>query len=177
MHPPRLEGPFTVAGYHRLAELGILHEDDRVELLNGQVVVMSPIGPRHAGCVKMLNRLLLGVQDPLILSERAEPEPDLAVLAPRPDGYRRAHPRPEEVFLVIEVADSSLDRDHVRKIPLYAAAGIPEVWVVDLEGDVITLHRTPSPNGYGEITAASRGETISPHLLPHVSLAVDEILG
>jgi Uma2 family endonuclease len=186
MHPTLLEGPFTVAEYHRLAELGILHEDDRVELLDGQVVVMSPIGPRHAGCVKMLNRLMhralgetvtLGVQDPLVLSERAEPEPDLAVLAPRPDNYRRSHPHPEEVFLVIEVADSSLDRDHVRKIPLYAAAGIPEVWVVDLEGEGITLHRAPGPAGYGDITTASRGETISPRLLPHVSLSVDEILG
>src|SRR6266699_3113550 len=106
-----LKGPFTVDDYHRLAELGILDEDDRVELLDGQVVEMSPIGPRHAATVKGLVRLLyrklgdavlLGVQDPIGLGPRSEPQPDIAVLKPRRDAYRHAHPRPADVLLVIE---------------------------------------------------------------------------
>ena len=113
-----LKGPFTVDDYHRLAELGILGEDDRVELLDGQIVEMSPIGPRHAGCVKALTRLLyrtlgdavlLGIQDPAVLGPRSEPQPDIAVLKPRADAYRSAHPRPEDILLVIEVADTSCD--------------------------------------------------------------------
>jgi Uma2 family endonuclease len=181
-----LEGPFTVADYHRLADLGILHEDDRVELLNGQVAVMSPIGPRHAGCVDALNRLLsrvvseLGivrVQSPVVLGFRAEPEPDVSVLRPRADCYRLSHPSPEDVLLLIEVADTSLEYDRDVKLPLYAAARIPEVWIVDLEAERITLCRAPSQDGYGDVTNASRGETISAQLLPGVTLTVDDILG
>jgi Uma2 family endonuclease len=186
MQPTLLEGPFTVAEYHRLAELGILHEDDRVELLDGKVVVMTPIGPRHAGCVDRLTRLFslrasdlaaVRVQSPVVLGERAEPEPDVSLLRLPIERYASAHPRPVDVMLIIEVADTSLDYDRDVKLPLYASAGIPEVWLVDLEGERITLHRAPGPDGYRDVTTASRGHSITPRLLPDGTLAVDEILG
>jgi Uma2 family endonuclease len=186
MHTTLLKGPFTVADYHRLAEVGILGEDDRVELLEGQVVVMSPIGPRHAGCVDRLTRLLsrlvgnaaiVRVQNPVVLGQRAEPEPDLALLRPPIERYAAAHPQPADVMLVIEVADSSLDYDREVKLPLYAAAGIPEVWLVDLEGERILLYRSPGPDGDAEAIAASRGESISPLGLPGIVMDVGEILG
>ncbi|MDH3292605.1 MAG: Uma2 family endonuclease [Gemmatimonadota bacterium] len=181
-----LEGPFTVADYHRLAELGILHEDDRVELLNGQVIVMGPIGPRHAGCVDALNRLLsrlvgdfgiVRVRNPVVLGHRAEPEPDLAILRPRADWYRGSHPRPNDVLLVVEVADTSLEYDRDVKLPLYAAASIPEVWLVDLDGERIEAYRAPGSEGYGDLVTASRGETLSALHLAGLTLGVDEILG
>jgi Uma2 family endonuclease len=181
-----LKGPLTVADYHRLAEVGILHEDDRVELLDGQVVVMSPIGPRHAGCVDRLTRLLsrlaaeaavVRVQNPVVLGDWAEPEPDLALLRPPIERYAAAHPRPADVMLVIEVADSSLDYDREVKLPLYAAAGIPEVWLVDLEGGKILLYRSPGPDGYGDVVTACRGQTISPAELPGAVMDAGEILG
>lgn len=181
-----LKGPFTVADYHRLAEVGILHEDDRVELLDGQVVVMSPIGPRHAGCVDRLNRLLVRavgdlavvrVQNPVVLGRSAEPEPDLALLRPPIERYATAHPRPHDVTLVIEVADTSLEYDRGIKLPLYAAAGIPEAWLVDLEGERILLYRSPGPDGYAEVVTASRGESISPAELPGAVMDVGMILG
>jgi Uma2 family endonuclease len=186
MHPTLLKGPFTVAEYHRLAELGILHEDDRVELLQGQIVVMSPIGPRHAGCVDRLTRsfsrrtadlAVVRVQNPVVLGERAEPEPDVSLLRPPIERYTNAHPRPADVMLIVEVADSTLDYDRDVKLPLYASAGIPEVWLVDLGGERITLYRDPGPDGYRDVATASRGDSITPRLLPHVSLAIDEILG
>src|SRR6266498_3300178 len=162
-----LKGPFTVDDYHRLAELGILGEDDRVELLDGQIVEMTPIGPDHAGCVDALNRLLsrlvgdtgiVRVQNPLVLSSEWEPQPDLVVLRPRADGYRKAHPGPEDVLLVIEVADTSLESDREVKLPRYAVAGIPEVWLVALANDRIEVYRQPAPDGYREVRTLSRGD-------------------
>jgi len=181
-----LKGPFTVDDYHRLAEIGILSEDDRVELLDGQVVEMSPIGPRHGGCVKNLVRLLyrrlgeaviLGVQDPVALGRHSEPQPDIAVLKPRSDAYRSAHPRPADTLLVIEVADTSLESDREVKLPLYAGAGIPEVWLVDLEHEVIVVYRQPSAEGYGEVRTRGRSEVLDALLVPTGAISVDEVLG
>jgi Uma2 family endonuclease len=181
-----LKGPFTVEDYHRLAELGILGEDDRVELLDGQVVEMTPIGPEHAGCVDVLTGLLsrlvgdtaiVRVQNPLVLAPRWEPQPDIAVLKPRADRYRTAHPGPGEVLLVIEVADTALESDREVKLPRYAAAGIPETWFVDLEQAVIEIHRQPGPGGYGEVQAMRRGDAIEPLLLPTGGISVDDVLG
>src|SRR5438093_8112218 len=161
-----LKGPFTVDHYHRLAELGILDEDERVELLDGQIVEMSPIGPRHAGCVKGLVRLLyrklgdavfLGVQDPISLGPRSEPQPDIAVLKPRSDAYRDAHPRPGDILLVIEVAETSVESDRDVKLALYAGAGVPEAWLVDLANDLIEVHRQPELSGYREVRTVRRG--------------------
>jgi Uma2 family endonuclease len=186
MHTPLLEGPFTVADYHRLAEVGILGEDDRVELLDGQVVVMSPIGPRHAGCVDRLNRLLsrlvgdlaiVRVQNPIVLSPRTEPEPDLSLLSPPIERYSAAHPRPTDVMLVIEVAESSLAYDRDVKLPRYAAAGIPEVWLVNLEAERVEVHRQPSPSGYQETFHAVRGDTLTVDNLMRAEIPISPILG
>jgi len=180
-----LKGPFTVDDYHRLAQLGILDEDDRVELLDGQVVEMSPIGPRHAGCLKGLVRLLyrnlgdavlLGVQDPLALGTRSEPQPDIAVLKPRGDAYRHAHPRPADVLLVIEVAETSVEADRDVKLPLYARAGIPEAWLVDLANEVIEVHRQPGLEGYGDVRTLQRGDTLDLPLAAAASISVDDVL-
>jgi Uma2 family endonuclease len=181
-----LPGPFTVEMYHKLGELGVFDEDDRVELLDGQIVEMSPIGDAHAACVYRLNNLLarrtggdVGVspQNPVVLDPRWEPQPDIAVLR-RPGGFGGAwRPSARDVVLVIEVADSSLERDRDVKIPHYARTGIPEAWLVDLNGDVITCYRRPGPDGYGEQTAVSRGATLQPSHVPEVIIAADEILG
>ena len=181
-----LPGPFTVDTYHRLGELGILDEDDRVELLDGQIVAMTPIGGAHAACVFRLNNLLarrspsdtgVSMQNPVVLAERWEPLPDIALLR-RPGDLGGAWlPGPQDVLLVIEVADTSLERDRDVKIPRYAAAGIPEAWLVDLAGDAVTVYREPGPDGYGEIVTVSRGETLRPLSLPGLAVGVDEILG
>jgi Uma2 family endonuclease len=132
---------FTVGEYHRMGEAGVFHEDDRVELIDGQVVEMTPIGPRHAGCVNRLNGLLsrlgggdvtLSIQNPVLLGERGEPQPDVTVLRHRADGYATRHPEPADILLVIEVADTSVEYDRSIKIPLYARAGVPEAWLVHL---------------------------------------------
>ncbi len=177
---------FTVDEYHRMGEAGIFHEDDRVELLDGEIVVMSPIGSRHAGCVKGLVSLLyqalgrsaiLGVQDPVILEPYSEPEPDVAVLKPQADTYRRGHPAPSDVLLLIEVAETSIEYDRETKVPLYAQAGIPEVWLVNLPADNIEVYRKPRGDRYTDIHTAHRGERLTPPQLPTVTLRVDDILG
>ena len=181
-----LRGPFTVDDYHRLGELGILEEDDRVELLDGQIVEMTPIGPEHAGCVDELARLLsrvagataiVRVQNPVIIGDRWEPQPDVTLVRARPSGYRTAHPGAADVLLVIEVADVSLRRDREVKLPRYAAAGIREAWLVDLDQDVIEVHREPGAEGYGQMRTLTRGETLTPLAVPAGSISVDEVLG
>jgi Uma2 family endonuclease len=181
-----LKGRLTVADYHRMVECGILAEDERVELLDGQVVPMTPIGSPHAGCVNRLTRMLthalgdratIAVQNPAVLNDWSEPQPDVAVLKPRLDGYAAAHPEPADVLLLIEVADSSLARDREVKLPLYAAAGVAEVWLVNLQANHIHLHRDPGPTGYRSGRIARRGETVSPLLFPDVAFPVDDVLG
>jgi Uma2 family endonuclease len=181
-----LPGPFTVEMYHRLGELGILDEDDRVELLDGQIVEMTPIGGRHAACVYRVSNLLtrqlgpdMGVstQNPVVLAERWEPQPDLAILRRPPAAAGAWLPTAQDVVLVIEVADTSLERDRDVKVPRYAAAGIPEAWLVDLEGDVILVYLEPGPEGYREVRPVARGSTLRPLLLPEAAVTADEILG
>ena len=175
-----------MAEYYRLGELGVLGEDDRVELINGQIVQMTPIGTAHSGCVGALTdllgravgkRALVWVQNPLRVGDRAEPQPDLVVLRRQPGGYRKAHPRPGDTLLVIEVADTSLEYDRDVKIPLYARAGVPEAWLVDLQGDCIEVYREPGAGGYAEVRIARRGEALQPLLLDPVLLKVEDILG
>jgi len=177
---------FTVEEYHRMAEAGILSEDDRVELIEGELVTMSPIGSRHAGVVDRLNRLfsrragegiIVRVQNPLRLSAHSEPQPDVALLRYRPDFYASAHPGPEDVLLVMEVAETSADADRSLKIPLYARYGIPEAWLVDLLEERIEIYRHLTPQGYRSLHIAHRGETVSPALIPSLTVAVDEVLG
>jgi Uma2 family endonuclease len=148
---------FTAEEYHRMAEGGLFGEDDRVELIEGEIIEMTPIGSRHAGTVKRLIRLLgqavgsraiVAVQDPLALGPRSEPEPDIALLHPRDDFYTTSHPGPADVLLLIEVAEASLRYDREVKIPLYARHAVPAVWLVDLAGRALTAHRQPAGDGY-----------------------------
>jgi len=176
---------FTVAEYHKMAEAGILSEDDRVELLEGEVVRTAPIGLRHATCVRRLNRLfskwvgeraIVDVQNPIRLGEHSEPQPDVALLKPRPDFYATSHPGPEDVVLVIEVAETSAAVDREVKVPLYARFGVPEVWLVDLAEDRVEVFREPSAQGYREVRVLRRGESVAPALLPDLAVPVDAVL-
>jgi Uma2 family endonuclease len=187
MPPPLrlLPGAFTVEKYYKLGELGVFHEDDRVELVNGQIVPMSPIGDAHANCVRRLNTLLsrrlgeraiVDVQNPVILGEYDSPQPDITVLKSRADGYRK-HPRSRDILLVIEVADSSLAYDRDVKIPRYAQAGISEVWIVDVNAETIGVYRDPESDGYRSVQTVKRGEIVRPVKLAAVQIGVDEILG
>jgi Uma2 family endonuclease len=181
-----LPGAFTVEMYHKLGELGVFHEDDRVELVNGQIVPMTPIGDAHAACVQRLSTYLGGrvqlpvfvsTQSPVMLDARWEPQPDVAVV--RRDGGLAGHWRvsAQNVLLIIEVADSSLDYDRDTKIPRYAAVGIPETWLVDLNTERISIYRDPGQNGYREVVTIRRGETLRPSALPATAITADEILG
>jgi len=169
-----------------MARAGILREDDRVELLDGEILEMTPIGSRHAACVDRLNQLfsdqvrrraIVRIQNPIRLSERSEPQPDLTLLRPRPDFYAQAHPGPGDVLLVVEVAETSADVDRDVKVPLYARAGILEVWLVDLAGECIEVSRTPTPQGYQEVRRVRRGDRLVPDAFPDLEFVPDTIIG
>ncbi len=177
---------FTADEYHRMAQAGVLGEDDRVELLDGEIVEMTPIGSPHAACVDRLNVLLqqavagrgiVRVQGPIRLDAHSEPQPDLSILKPRSDFYSAAHPTPPDVLLVVEVADSSVTYDRGLKVPLYARAAITETWLVDLPNECVEIFSQPSPHGYQASRRAMRGERLASHVLPNMNLSVDEILG
>jgi len=149
---------FSVAEYHQMVDAGILTENDKIELINGEFITMSPIGSKHASCVKRLNTLLsnqlqddaiISVQDPIQADEYSEPEPDLAVLKPRADFYADGHPQPSDVLIVIEVSDSTLGFDKEVKLPLYAKAGIPEAWVINLPENTVEIYTTPQTGFIG----------------------------
>jgi Uma2 family endonuclease len=176
----------NVSQYHQMSEAGILSENDKVELINGEIIEMSPIGRRHAACVDRINRLfsnILGikvivrVKNPIILNNLSEPEPDIALLQPRADFYESGHPQPQDICLLIEVADSSLEYDKDVKIPLYASSGISEVWLVDIYEQVIIVYRYPSESGYSDIQTLSRGKKLSIQAFPEINLVVNDILG
>ncbi len=168
-----------------MAEAGILHEDDRVELIEGEIVQMTPTGRRHAVCVAELTRLLvpavgqralLWPQNPITLPDDTEPQPDIVLLRPRADRYLQDDAHPEDVLLLVEVADTSQRYDRLVKLPLYGRAGVPEVWIVDLPGEVIEVHRGPTPSGYTKAGRAARGGTVAPAAFPDIVLSVDTIL-
>ena len=177
---------FTVDDYHRMAQAGILSEDDRVELIEGEIVMMSPIGSRHAACVRRLlhlfvhgvgDKAIVAVQDPICLEEHSEPQPDISLLKPRKDLYAHKHPGPEDVLLLVEVAEMSAGYDREVKVPLYARYGIKEVWLIDLEAEAVEVCRGPSAAGYQERVIMKRGDALSPGAFPDITLPVDEILG
>ena len=150
----------SIADYHRLGETGILGPELRTELIDGEVIEMPPIGHPHAGTVNLLGNLLVAavagravvaVQNPVWLDDHTEPLPDLALLRPRPDFYRNGHPGPDDVWLLIEVADTSLTYDREVKLPRYARAGIPTVWLVDVGNCRLAIYRQPGAGGYGEV--------------------------
>lgn len=177
---------FTVKEYHRMAEARIFTEDDRVELIDGEIVQTTPIGSPHAGCVNRLNRLftstlgdraVVAIQNPIALGSHSEPQSDLVVLRPRADFYAGGHPEPGDVWLLVEVADTTLAFDRTVKGPLYARAGIPEVWLVDIAGQAVEVHRRPSGGRYVETERLIRGQRLTCEAFRDLDVSVDEVLG
>ena len=176
---------FTVEEYYAMAEAGILTEDDRVELIDGVIVEMAPVGSRHVGVVNGYTRALteavgrravVQVQSPIRLDDGTEPQPDIVLLQERPDLYASGHAGPQDILLVIEVADTSVGYDRNEKLPRYARAGIPEVWLTILPDRVIEAHTEPADGRYAVRRIFAPGDTISPACFPDIALSVDEIL-
>ncbi|MBK8493536.1 MAG: Uma2 family endonuclease [Saprospirales bacterium] len=160
---------FSVADYHRMAELQFFPTGKHIELLDGEIVEMSPINHKHAFIVDQLMQWLIlhlherawvRVQNPVSLDEFSEPEPDLTVAKRKPETFKTAHPRPEDILFLIEVADSSLSKDRLVKLPLYAAAGIPETWIVNLEAECVEVYTGPSTEGYAQMQTFRKGAEI-----------------
>jgi len=184
MTPEPARRLFTVDEFHRMAEAGILGEDDRVELIEGELIEMTPIGSRHAACVNRLVKLLssleaylLSVQNPVSLDPRTQLQPDIALLKPRADYYASAHPGPNDVILVIEVADTSAATDREVKLPLYAKAGVPEVWLVDLPEGAVEVYQAPEGPIYRTAQTLHPGDPALPVPGTSLHLAPEEILG
>jgi Uma2 family endonuclease len=177
---------FNVTEYYQMAAAGILKPDDRVELIAGEIIKMSPIGSPHAACVSRLTRLfhntianeaIVSTQKPVRLDEFSEPVPDIALLKPRKDYYAARHPLPADVLLVIEVADTSLLKDRNIKVPLYASAGIPEIWLVNIPKEIIEVYCDLQKGKYRKCQKYKRGETVESHTVKGISPGVNEILG
>lgn len=176
---------FDVDDFARMGAAGIFGENERVELIDGEVLAMNPIGPSHAWIVDRLNELVITrlagrahvrVQNPIRLGARTEPQPDLSVAGKR-QAYADRHPEAGDVLLVIEVADSSLHYDRVEKVPRYARAGIPETWVVDVEARTVTVYTDPGPEGYAREQLLRRGERVAAAAIAELGFPVDEIFG
>ena len=176
---------FTADEYHRMGQVGILSEDDRVELIDGEIVAMTPIGPRHAACVSRANRALVqAVGDDAIVQPQGsvrldlyhEPEPDLMLLRPRADFYSTRHPGPSDVLVVIEIADSSIEYDRDVKARVYAESGVAEYWLSDLNANVVWRYLSPAGGAYQVVEPCRRGQSIAPQQLPACVIAVDVLL-
>lgn len=168
-----------------MGELGLLAPDARVELIDGEIHDMSPIGPLHSGVVIRLirffslqakKRWIVSSQNPVGLDNYSEPQPDLVLLKPAPDDYVSHHPAPDDVILLIEVADSSLDFDRGKKLQIYARAGIPEFWIVNLQDSTVEVYRDPHFIGYESKTILRTGEKASPAAFPAAMVDVGELL-
>ena len=176
---------FSVKEYYRMAETGVLSPDARVELLDGEITDMSPIGPFHGGVTNYLlqifaatarGRWLVSVQNPVRLDDYSEPQPDLLLLKPAADFYRSRHPQPAEVYLLVEVSDSTLARDLSEKLPAYGRAGIPEVWIVNLHDETLEVYREPHFTGYARRTVLRAGDQAQPLSFPDAAVDVAELL-
>ena len=176
---------FSVKEYYRMAETGVLRPDARVELLNGEIIDMSPIGPFHGGVVKRLidlftqkarERWLVCAQDPVRLDDHSEPEPDLMLLKRAADFYTSRHPKPEDVRLLIEVSDTTLELDRAEKLPAYGRSGIAEVWIVNLTEQTIEVYREPHFTGYASKTVLRAASQATPQAFPDIAVDVAELL-
>ncbi len=183
--PVRERYRFTRREYHAMVAAGIFDEDSRVELVGGDITIMSPINPKHASAVNRLNavfsaavagRALVGVQNPFVIGDDSEPEPDLTLLKPRADYYAAAHPGPNDLLLAVEVANTSLRYDREVKMPLYAASGLAEVWLLNLLDNVLEVYREPGPKGYRSLQRLSPGDQVSPLAFPDLTLPVAALL-
>ena len=175
---------FSVEDYYRMAETGILKPDARVELIEGEIVDMMPIGPFHSGSVYELTRLfnhlsqnrwIVGSQGPLQLDPHNMPEPDVMLLRPPGSRYKSAHPTPEDVFLLIEIADSSLAHDQATKLPLYARSGIDEVWILNVPQKQLEIYRQPHFLGYASKTLLQQGDA-TPAAFPDAVIRVEDLI-
>jgi len=169
-----------------MAQTGILEPDARVELIDGDIVEMSPTGRRHNARVDRCNRLfhqslgdtaIIRVQGSIVLDDNGEPEPDLVLLRPRDDFYDDADATPADVLLIVEVADSSETYDRMTKAPLYARHGILELWIANLNRDQVIVYRDPASTGYATTRVFRRGESLTPLAFPNLTIAIDDILG
>lgn len=177
---------FTTDEYHRMVDAGILAEKDRVELIEGEIIQMSPIGPSHASTVDRLahlfihrlrRRAIVRVQGPVVVNRHSEPQPDLSVLKLRGDFYSSRHPQPRDIVLVVEVMVSSEELDRHVKLPLYARCGVAEVWLVDPTKKRIDIYRRPTLRGYQVRKQATSGERVALGAFPRTFFRVDEIFG
>ncbi len=175
---------FTVEEYYQLSELGMLG-DGRTELIDGDIIYMAPMGSRHLSCLIRLNKIfpkllndraLVAMQGAVRLNGKLEPEPDLSILKPRDDCYEYLLPQPQDIYLLIEVSITTINDDRNVKSVLYAKAGIIELWIVDIEGQLVEVYRNPTANGYESIQQFRRGNSISPLSFPDIVISVDEIL-
>jgi Uma2 family endonuclease len=175
----------TVDEYYRMAEVGILPPDARVELIEGEIIDMPPIGTGHGGTVMQINELLRDaardrakvlVQSALRLSDISEPEPDFALVKPRADFYKKKHPGPADTFLIVEVSESSLRYDLQVKAPLYARHGIPEYWIIDLPGRQVRFFRSPEAGQYTDVTSSATPGVVAPVALPDVQIDLAQVL-
>ena len=177
---------FTVEDWDRLVELGFFTSGDRMELLDGEIIDVAPMGDRHATCVRRLTSLLVhaaadlavvNAACPVRLSRYSDPEPDFALLRPKDDWYASGRPTPADTLLMIEVSDSSRSVDRDLKLRLYAEAGIAEYWVIDLVDRIVDVHTEPSGGTYSSVVTHRSGGTLRPTLLPSVNLELDDFLG
>ena len=174
---------FTVDEYHAMAEAGILTREDRVELLDGEIIAMVPIGSRRASCVDSLSELLfeglqgraiLRVQGPVRLDAASEPQPDLMLLKRR--DYSRSHPGPDDALLLIEVSDTTIDFDRNEKLPIYARSGIPEVWIVNLDARSVEVYSAPVNGEYAESRLIGTDGSLTPTRFEDMSLPVSRVI-
>jgi Uma2 family endonuclease len=181
-----LRKKFTVGQYHQMIESGILTDCDRVELLEGEIIEMSPVGRQHAACVDRLNELfvlalasraIVRVQSPIRLSNNSEPQPDVSILQRRPDFYAEGHPQSQDVLALVEVSDTTVEFDRTVKVPLYAQDYIAEVWIVDLNAEAVQVHRVPSSTGYQQVQTFRRGQSLSFQAFTDVQFTVEQFLG
>ena len=177
---------FTADEFARMGEAGIFTEDDRVELIDGEILEMTPIGALHAGLVSHLTELTVtrlagrahvSIQNPVRLDAHTEPQPDLVVARRRKAFYTDRHPEPRDILLVVEVADSSLRYDGTEKASRYGRAGIPEMWLVDVDAAAVTVHTDPGPDGYATRCVRRRGEELTAASVAGLSFPVDEVFG
>ncbi len=174
---------WTVADYHRMGEVGLLNEDSRVELINGEIVEMAPIGYEHAGHQNYLfnffarilhGKAVVAGQNPVILGGYEEPQPDIALLRWRDDFYKTAHPHAEDILLLVEISNSTIRYDRDVKVPLYANNGIPEVWLLDLQSQQLEIYRDPINGHYQQKTSLRTGK-IAPILCPDAVIDLAEV--
>jgi len=176
----------TVAEFQRMGDIGIFHNDERLELIDGEIIKMTPIGSRHAYCVNRMaeflithlgNRAMVSTQNPVCLGKYSEPQPDIAIIKRTERKYMTSHPDASDVYLIIEFADSSINFDHDVKLPAYAKAGIQEVWIVDLISGCIEIYQEPTTSGYKKVNKKKGSDTFSPSSFPDITIIVNQALG